>query len=121
MRSPGFYRLLVVHFRLWRSALRIRVGGKRRQLFHGDLPVYYLLWGVQVIYLRFPMFVPLPVHPIEVSLLIRTVTQRSRFMSFGNPPLTRDGYSAKPMLRVLLPSLDTLGSLRCNFTVGFHV
>ena len=59
MPSYDFYRFLVVHFRLRCSDPRVWVGEKRRQLFDGDLPVHYLLWVIQALYLCFPMFVPL--------------------------------------------------------------
>ena len=63
MRPSDFYRLLVVHFHLWNSNPRIRVGEKRRQLFHGDPSVHYLLWDFQVLHLRFLMFVLPSLYP----------------------------------------------------------
>ena len=57
MRSSDFHRFLVVHFYLWDSDPWIRVGEKRRQLFDGDPTVHYLLWDIEVLHLRLPMFV----------------------------------------------------------------
>lgn len=57
MRSYDFHRLLVIRFLLWSPNPWDRVGKKRRQLRYGDLLVHSLLWDIQVLHLRFPMFV----------------------------------------------------------------
>jgi len=57
MRSYDFHRLLVIRFRLWSPNPWGWVGNKRRQLRYGDLPVHSLLWDIQVLHLRFSMFV----------------------------------------------------------------